>query len=239
MTSSGEDAAPAVRARDVVRRYRGGQCIGPVSVTIPAGTCFGLVGANGAGKTTLLRMLLGLDRPSAGEIELFGRPVLPDSPPHRTSGMIEEPRFFGWLDARENLRSVFAGRDELLEQIDSVLELVGLGHARSKPVRAYSQGMRQRLGLARVLGAQPDLLVLDEPTNGLDPKGIRWLRNLLLELVADGRTVLLSSHLLHEVQAVSGAFLMMEQGQVVANGEVADIRSVSSLEELYFSAISG
>lgn len=222
---------------DVVRQYPGGPTVGPVTFSIESGSCFGLVGANGAGKTTLMRCLLGLDTPTSGSIELFGHPVKTNEPPLRTSGMIEEPKYFGWLSARDNLRAVFEGRGRAVALIDDVLAEVGLAEAGKRPVRGFSQGMRQRLGLARVLAAEPSLLVLDEPTNGLDPGGIRWLRGFIRSLVADGRTILLSSHLLHEVQACADAFMMMDQGHVVASGSVADISQFSSLEDLYFDAI--
>ncbi|MFT4009947.1 MAG: ATP-binding cassette domain-containing protein [Nocardioidaceae bacterium] len=235
--TEGESTEPVASLIDVERRYRGGPVVGPVSFSIMPGSCFGLVGANGAGKTTLMKCLLGLDTPTSGTIKLFGQPVTPYAPLQETSGMVEEPKFFGWLSARDNLRAVFEGRADCTALIDDVLHRVGLSNAGKRPVRGFSQGMRQRLGLARVLAAEPSLLVLDEPTNGLDPRGIRWLRELIRSLTTDGRTVLLSSHLLHEVQACADEFLMMDQGQCVASGSVADISRFGSLEDLYFDAI--
>jgi ABC-2 type transport system ATP-binding protein len=152
--------------------------------------------------------------------------------------MIEEPTFFGWLSAEDNLRAVFAGRAGAMARIDGVLAEVGLADAGRRPVGGFSQGMRQRLGLARVLAAEPSLLVLDEPTNGLDPSGIRWLRGLIRSLVSDGRSVLLSSHLLHEVHACADDFLMIDQGRAVASGRVDEISQFGSLEDLYFDAIA-
>lgn len=228
----------AVRFDAVVKTYRGETSIGPVSFAIEAGSCFGLVGANGAGKSTLMRCLLGLDSPTSGTIELFGEPVRPSEPPRQTSGLIEEPKFFDWLGARENMYAVFGRQREASSIIEQVLNEVGLGQVGKRPVRAFSQGMRQRLGLARVLAAQPDLLVLDEPTNGLDPEGIRWLRKLIRDLVSSGKTVLLSSHLLHEIQAVADAFLMIDQGTVIASGSVPEISNYASLEDLYFGSIA-
>lgn len=224
----------AAEFENVVRRFPEGRQVGPVSFRVPEGTCCGLLGANGAGKTTLMRLLLGLDRPSEGSTYLFGDEVRVGRPPHNASGMIEEPRFFEWLSAYDNLRSCFSAETATPARVRAALGRVGLRGAERQPVRGFSQGMRQRLGLARVLLPEPKLLVLDEPTNGLDPSGIRWLRRLMHELVREGRTVLVSSHMLHEVQIVADMFVMIDQGRVVASGDAADTASFGSLEDLYF-----
>ncbi|MCW2794241.1 MAG: transporter related protein [Nocardioides sp.] len=234
------DANPvALQMEEVTKVYSNGQTIGPVSMTVRSGSCFGLIGANGAGKSTLMRVVLGLTGSTEGSVLLFTDLVVPGVPSPRASGMIEEPQFFRWMNATENLRAVFAGRREVYDQIPAVLDEVGLGEVGGRPVRAFSQGMRQRLGLARVLLADPDLLVLDEPTNGLDPLGIRWLRGLIRRLVDDGKSVLLSSHLLHEVQQVADDYLMIDRGSAVAHGRVRDIEHFSGLEDLYLSKIAG
>lgn len=220
---------------DVTKRYRAGRQIGPVDLAIPAGTCFALVGANGAGKTTVMRLMLGLDLCTSGSVQLFGEPIQPGRPSGRSSGMIEEPRFFNWLDATANLRAVFPRCPAAT--LSRVLVEVGLVDAGDKPVGKFSQGMRQRLGIARVLVAEPEVMVLDEPTNGLDPHGIRWFRGLVERLVTDGKTVVVSSHMLHEVQRMATHYLMLDQGRPVASGLVAEIQSYPSLEDLYLAVV--
>lgn len=221
----------------VSRQFRNGHQVGPITFSVRPGTCFALLGSNGAGKSTLMRIILGLDEPSSGEVRLFGNPREPYVPTPRVSGMIEEPKFFDWLSAQENLRAAF-GRDRFDAVLaEDVLRQVGLTHAGDRRVRAFSQGMRQRLGIARVLLAEPDLFVLDEPTNGLDPHGIRWLRELIRGLAGEGKAVLLSSHLLHEVQQVADEFLMIEDGRPVASGTVSDIYGYQGLEDLYLSVV--
>lgn len=224
----------AAKFEDVVRRFAVNRQVGPISFDVPEGVCCGLLGANGAGKTTLMRMLLGIDRPTGGSVELFGEPIRVGRPPIDTSGMIEEPRFFEWLSASDNLRACFDSATASPSRISSVLRRVGLDAVGRQPVRGFSQGMRQRLGLARVLLSDPRFLVLDEPTNGLDPSGIRWLRSLIRELVDEGRTVLVSSHMLHEVQLVADMFIMIDQGRVVASGRATETSSFGNLEDLYF-----
>jgi ABC-2 type transport system ATP-binding protein len=152
--------------------------------------------------------------------------------------MIEEPPFFGWLDGAENLRAAFPGCPIPERRIVEVLREVGLDSAGRKRVRQYSQGMRQRLGLARVLLADPMLVVLDEPTNGLDPLGIRWLRDLIARMVEEGRSVLLSSHMLHEVQSSCSEFIMLDRGTVVAQGPMELTAGHASLEEFYLSHVT-
>jgi ABC-2 type transport system ATP-binding protein len=221
-----------------VRTYDDANTVGPISFVVEPGTCFGLVGANGAGKTTLLRSIVGLDEPTSGAIAIDGRPVARGQVNPGVSGMIEEPPFFGWLDGAANLRAAFPGRPISEERIAGVLREVGLDSAGRKPVRQYSQGMRQRLGLARVLLADPMLVVLDEPTNGLDPLGIRWLRDLIARMVEEGRSVLLSSHMLHEVQSLCSEFAMLDRGTVVAQGPMDLTSGHASLEEFYLSNLT-
>lgn len=219
------------------RRY-GQVVVGPIDLVVPSGCAFGLVGSNGAGKTTLLRLVTGLLEPSSGLVEVWDRPVIPGVRPADLGAIIEEPAFYPWLSAHENLTMAAAGRAHWEKRIPEVLELVGLaarGHAR---VAELSQGMRQRLGLARVLLGDPRLLILDEPTNGLDPQGIRWMRERLRALVDQGKTVLLSSHLLGEVQLICDAIAVIAAGKLLASGTVDEIApSSTSLEELYFQLI--
>lgn len=231
--------AVALRLTEVIRSYGPNATIGPVSLTVGAGTCFGLIGANGAGKTTVMRMAAGLERPDDGHLQVLGAPVAVGTLPVGISGMIEEPRFYLWLSARQNLEA-FCGNDEVRrDQIQAVLARVGLDATSAQRVKSFSQGMRQRLGIARVLLCDTEVVIFDEPTNGLDPVGIRWFREMLGELVAMGRTVLLSSHLLHEVQAACSHYLMLSQGQTVSAGAVADLEGYASLEDMYFAVIQG
>lgn len=230
-----ESGGPALELDDVVHRFKSGLQIGPVSLNLQVGECLGLMGPNGAGKTTLMRVLLGLEPLTEGRARLFGQDVRYGEPPLRASGMLEEPRFFGWLNAGDNLRAAVPGRRLQRDRVTELLVLVGLESVGNRPVARFSQGMRQRLALARVLLVEPDLVVLDEPTNGLDPAGIMWLRGLIRELKVEGRSVLLSSHLLHEVQQVADLYVMIDRGRAIASGNVSDLTHVSSLEDLYFS----
>jgi ABC-2 type transport system ATP-binding protein len=197
-----------------------------IDLEVPRGTVFGFLGANGAGKTTLIRLLLGLARPTSGEIRVLGH-AFPEAGADalaRVGAIIEEPRFHGHLSGRENL-SVFAAArgPEAHERIDGALARVGLSARADDRVKTYSLGMRQRLGVARSLLADPELLILDEPMNGLDPAGILEFRNLMRALVAEGRTVLLSSHLLDEVEKTADVAAIVDQGRIVAQGSIDEL----------------
>jgi ABC-2 type transport system ATP-binding protein len=184
------------------------------------------LGPNGAGKTTLIRMLLGLTGTTAGTMSLLGRP-LPDERRlalASVGAIVEEPRFHGHLTGRENLRIVAAAREpEAHERIDGALARAGLAERADERVKRYSQGMRQRLGVARALLADPELLILDEPTNGLDPAGIHEFRAMIRGFVAEGRTVLLSSHLLDEVERICDQVAIVDRGRVVSQGTIAEL----------------
>ncbi|MFV0463687.1 MAG: ABC transporter ATP-binding protein [Nostocoides sp.] len=212
--------------------------LGPVDIEVARGACLGLVGANGSGKTTLLRCILASVRPDQGHIAWASGAVRPYTPTPRVAGLVEEPRLFNRLTALENLRSVFVTQRLAKTVCQEVLERVGLDEVGNKPVGEFSQGMRQRLGIARVLLADAGLIILDEPTNGLDPLGIRWLSTLILELRSEGRTIIVSSHLLHEVQQVATNYALLNRGQMLAAGLMADISAVTNLEDLYFSVVS-
>jgi ABC-2 type transport system ATP-binding protein len=197
-----------------------------VDLRIPRGSAFGYLGPNGAGKTTLIRMLLGLTKPTAGTIRLLGRPIPQQRGQAlaRIGAIVEEPKFHPFLTGRENLRIVAAARErESHARIAGVLERVGLAHRADDRVKTYSQGMRQRLGVARGLLADPELLILDEPTNGLDPAGIEEFRGLVRELVDEGRTVVLSSHLLGEVERICDAIAIVDRGRVVVQGPISEL----------------
>ena len=186
----------------------------------------GLLGPNGAGKTTVLRMLMGLIRPTAGTIRAFGEPVGPGAPVlARIGAFVEGPGFLPHLSGLDNLRLYWAatGRPDDEAHLDDALEIAGLGASVLRRVGTYSQGMRQRLAIAQAMLGLPELLVLDEPTNGLDPPQIHAMREVLQRYAAAGRTVLVSSHLLAEVEQTCSHVVVMHQGTVVANGTVDDI----------------
>lgn len=202
------------------------------SISVHAGEVVALVGPNGAGKTTLLKTILGLARPSAGSVRLFGL----DGPPGptiltRVGAMIEEPAFYPWLSGPVNLRVLSAGGPPLpQERYEATLERVNLARVGPRPVKAYSQGMRQRLGLALALLREPRLLLLDEPANGLDPEGIAALRRLLLELKDEGVGILLASHLLDEVARTADRVVLMQAGRIVDERRGDQVRTGETLE---------
>ncbi|WP_028927435.1 alpha/beta fold hydrolase [Pseudonocardia acaciae] len=220
------------------KSYPGGvTAVNGVSFTARPNQVLGLLGPNGAGKTTVLRMLMGLIHPSAersasgtsistGEIRVFGHPVGPGAPVlSRIGSFVEGPGFLPHLSGADNLRLYWAatGRPAADAHVEEALEIAGLGNAVHRRVRTYSQGMRQRLAIAQAMLGLPDLLVLDEPTNGLDPPQIHAMREVLRNYARDGRTVLISSHLLAEVEQTCDHVVVMHRGTVVADGTVADI----------------
>jgi ABC-2 type transport system ATP-binding protein len=197
-----------------------------LSFDVERGQVYGLLGPNGAGKTTTLRVLMGLERPSSGVTRLFGTTVTPGCPElFRVGAMVEQAAFVPHLSGMRNLRLWWESAGSRMKDadLDGALAIAGLGTAIDRKVRTYSQGMKQRLGFARLLLARPELLVLDEPTNGLDPGEIREIRELIGRLSAHGATVLLSSHHLSEVEQVCSHVLVMNGGRLVASGTVAEL----------------
>src|ERR671937_653715 len=215
-----------VETSGLSKRFGERTVVRDVELRVPRGVAFGYLGPNGAGKTTLIRMLLGLTPATSGSMRLLGLPV-PERRSEalvRVGAIVEEPRFHGYLTGRENLEIVAAARGhDAARQIDGALERVGLGRRADDRVKTYSLGMRQRLGIARILLADPELLILDEPMNGLDPAGIEETRILIRSLVAEGRTVVLSSHLLDEVEKTVDALAIVDQGRIVVQGSIADL----------------
>jgi ABC-2 type transport system ATP-binding protein len=220
-------APAAIVTRGLTKRFGDRVAIDHVDLEVPAGCAFGFLGPNGAGKTTMIRMLLGLTPASAGHASLLGLPV-PQRRAEalaRVGALVEEPRFHTHLSGRENLRMVAAVRGAAAYgRIEPALERVGLAGRADERVSRYSLGMRQRLGVARCLLADPQLLILDEPTNGLDPAGIQEFRGMIRSFVHDeGRTVFLSSHLLDEVERVCDVVAIVDQGRVIAQGPIAEL----------------
>ena len=223
--------AYAVETSGLVKRFGDRTAVDEVDLRVPAGTAFGYLGPNGAGKTTLIRMLLGLTRPDSGSMRLLGHPVPAERSLalRRVGAMAEEPRFLDHLTGRENLRINAAARDPAaVGRIEDALERVGLTGRAGERVARYSTGMRQRLGVARCLLADPRLLILDEPTNGLDPAGIVEFRGMIRALVAEGRTVMLSSHLLDEVEKICDIAAIVDRGRIIAQGPVAELSAAGA-----------
>ncbi|MBA2517027.1 MAG: ABC transporter ATP-binding protein [Solirubrobacterales bacterium] len=222
--------APVVKARGLVKRYGDLAAVDNVDLTVPAGDVYGLLGPNGAGKTTFMRMLFGLIRPDAGRIELFGRPQLTERVDalHDVAGFVETPRFYPYLSGRANLQALATlDRRDAADRIPEVLEEVDLTDRAGSKVREYSYGMVQRLGVAAALMRSPRLLVLDEPTNGLDPAGIRDMRALVARLAGTGITILLSSHNMLEVEQTCRHVAIMRQGRVAFDGPISDLRALA------------
>ncbi len=224
------DAAPVV-ARGLVKRYGDIVAVAGVDLTVEPGDVFGYLGPNGAGKTTSLRMLLGLIRPTAGSAKLFGRDPIIDGAKalEGVAGFVEGPRFYPYLSGRRNLQ-LLADYDEpsSRSRIEEVLETVELRDRAKDRVGGYSHGMRQRLGIASSLLRQPRLLLLDEPATGLDPAGMRDMRDLIRRLAGDGITILLSSHLLYEVEELCNRVAIIRQGSIVYEGMLDDLLATAT-----------
>ncbi|MEU0210692.1 ABC transporter ATP-binding protein [Streptomyces canus] len=220
-----------IRTHALTKRYRGGQlAVDGLDLTVPAGSVFGFLGPNGSGKTTTIRMLMGLIEPTSGSARVLGHPMPRASRtvlPH-VGALIEGPALYGFLSGRDNLIRYDAA-DPTADprtrgtRVAAALDRVGLAAAAGKKAKAYSLGMKQRLGLAAALLQPRRLLVLDEPTNGLDPQGMREIRSLVRELASDGTTVFLSSHLLDEIEQVCTHAAVMAQGRLITQGSVSDL----------------
>ncbi|WP_018568295.1 ABC transporter ATP-binding protein [Streptomyces sp. PsTaAH-124] len=229
--AGGADDGQVIRTRALTKRYRGGQlAVDGLDLAVPAGSVFGFLGPNGSGKTTTIRMLMGLIEPTSGTAHVLDRPmprsartVLP-----QVGALIEGPALYGFLSGRDNLLRQDAA-DPTADprtrraRVAAALDRVGLTAASGKKARAYSLGMKQRLGLAAALLRPRRLLVLDEPTNGLDPQGMREIRSLVRELASDGTTVFLSSHLLDEIEQVCTHAAVMAHGRLITQGAVAEL----------------
>jgi ABC-type multidrug transport system ATPase subunit len=228
----GTDSDWAVETHALTKRFGDNVAVNGVELLVPRGCAFGYLGPNGAGKTTLIRVLLGLTHADGGTMFVLGHPV----PRHRdralarVGAIVDEPRFHGHLTGRQNLQLLAAAREPAARQrIAPSLERVGILHRADDRVSTYSMGMRQRLGVAACLIGDPELLILDEPMNGLDPAGMQDMREMILSLVAEGRTVVLSSHLLDEVERTCDAVAIVDRGSVVRQGPISELLAGASL----------
>jgi ABC-2 type transport system ATP-binding protein len=219
--------APPVEARGLVKRYGDVVAVDGVDLTVEPGDVYGYLGPNGAGKTTVLRMLLGLITPTAGRVRLFGSDPLVDGARalDGVAGFVEAPRFYPYLSGRKNLELLAAlDGGGAAGRIDEALDVVELTDRQRHKVGGYSHGMRQRLGVAAALLREPRLLLLDEPATGLDPAGMRDMRALVARLALAGTTVLLSSHLLTEVEELCNRVAIVRSGRIVFEGALADLK---------------
>jgi ABC-2 type transport system ATP-binding protein len=222
----------AIETVGLVKAFGDQKAVSGVSLSVPTGSVFGFLGPNGSGKTTTIRLLLGLAEATAGQINLLGHPIpklVGDALP-KVGALVEGPAFYPYMSGRNNLiRMDSADRNSNSEtreaRVDAALERVGLSNAAKKKVHAYSLGMKQRLGLANALLKPRELLILDEPTNGLDPQGTREVRNLIRSLAAEGITIFLSSHLLTEIEQLCSHVAVMRAGEIVAQGSLDEIRA--------------
>ena len=224
----------AIKTSSLTKQFGSQKAVSSIDLSVPKGSVFGFLGPNGSGKTTTIRMILGLAAASKGEIELLGHPI-PKGLEHalpKVGALVEGPAFYPYMSGRNNLiRIDSADRNSTAstrkQRVDSALERVGLTNAAKKKVHAYSLGMKQRLGLANALLKPREILILDEPTNGLDPQGTREVRNLIRSLAAEGITIFVSSHLLSEIEQLCSHLAVMTAGKIVAQGSLAELRNES------------
>ena len=218
--------APALEVRDLTKRFGSFVAVDGLSLTVDRGDVYGFLGPNGSGKSTTIRMVLGLVRPTSGGIRLFGRPAAGVEGRAGVAGFVEAPGLYEYLSARDNLR-LLAAADRRKRgnppPIEGVLETVGLSGRAGDKVKAYSQGMKQRLAIASALLREPEFLILDEPTNGLDPAGMRDIRALVRRLSGEGLTIFLSSHLLSEIEQLCNRVAVVSRGRLVAEGGLREV----------------
>lgn len=216
--------AVAISARDLSKKYDSGFAVSHANFEVPLGTICGFVGPNGAGKTTTIRMLLGLITPTGGTAEVLGESINhPEKYLPRVGAMIEGPAFYPALSGEENLKVLATLGGFPTERVSTLIKTVGLEGRGDSKYKTYSLGMKQRLGIAAALLPEPKVLVLDEPTNGLDPEGIQEIRDLLKKLASQGTTVFVSSHLLSELELISEYIVMLRKGEVVFAGSMQDL----------------
>jgi len=222
-----------IEVNNLQKSFGSFQAVTNINMQVFAGDCYGFLGPNGAGKSTTIRMLTGLIKPSAGTVSVFGLPLHH----HKTNilskvgAIVEKPDFYNYLSAEKNL-VLFAricGCNVPQKRIDELFDVVGLNGRQKDLVKSYSHGMKQRLGIAQVLLNNPQLIILDEPTTGLDPQGIIDIRNLINYLRQQGKTILLSSHILSEIELISNRMIIINKGQTVIEGSVTELLSEKAL----------
>ena len=229
-----------IEARGLVKRYGPTTAVDNLSFDVRPGTVTGFLGPNGAGKSTTMRMILGLDRPDAGVARVNGTSYHDLRWPLREVGaLLEAKAFHPGRSARAHLSALAASNAIPHQRVDDVLEITGMGQAADRRAGKFSLGMAQRLGIAAALLGDPEVLLLDEPVNGLDPEGIRWIRGLLKDLAAHGRTVLISSHLISEVAQTADQLIVIGRGRLLAQTTVAELSARGSLEEAFFQLTEG
>ena len=222
----------AIKTSNLTKRFGDQAAVNEVNLSVPKGSVFGFLGPNGSGKTTTIRMLMGLAEATSGDIELLGQeiPKSIEAALPKVGALVEGPAFYPFMSGRNNLLRIdaadrFSDGSTRAARVDAALERVGLTNAAKKKVHAYSLGMKQRLGLANALLKPREILVLDEPTNGLDPQGTREVRNLIRSLADDGITIFVSSHLLSEIEMLCSHVAVMSAGKIVAQGSIEDLRN--------------
>jgi ABC-2 type transport system ATP-binding protein len=233
-----------IEARGLVKRYGATAAVNDLSFTIRPGMVTGFLGPNGAGKTTTMRLILGLDYPSAGSVTVNGRPYAQlVTPMHEVGAMLDAGAVHGGRTARNQLLGLAKTNGIGRRRVDEVLGLVGLAEVARKRSKGFSLGMRQRLGIAAALLGDPQILMFDEPVNGLDPEGILWIRTLMRSLAAEGRTVFVSSHLMSEMEHTADHLLVIGRGRLLADCGMAEFTtrgsSRVSLEQAYFEPTAG
>ncbi len=228
-TDSDADTDAVVLTQELTKRYGDRLAVDRVSLTVRRGEVYGFLGPNGAGKTTTLRMILGLIRPTSGSAVVLGKEAGTAEVNARIGALVEGPGFYPYLSGRDNLRVMARYRGLPQTTVDQALERVDLGSRGDDRFKSYSLGMKQRLGVASALMGDPDLVVLDEPTNGLDPAGMVDMRRLIVDLARGGQTVLLSSHLLDEVQAICDRVGVINEGVLLQESTVSGLRGGASL----------
>jgi len=219
------DDVPALELEGLTKYFGDFVAVEDLNFVVRQGDVYGFLGPNGSGKSTTIRMILGLVRPTSGEVRIFGQPATGPQERAKMAGFVEAPGFYEYLSARDNLRLLAAAdrRGDKAPPLQQVLETVGLSDRARDRVRTYSQGMKQRLAIAAALLREPEFLVLDEPTNGLDPGGMRDIRALVRQLSGDGLTIFLSTHLLAEVEQLCNRVAVVGRGHLLAEGALAEI----------------
>jgi ABC-2 type transport system ATP-binding protein len=235
------DHGAVVSVRSLTKRFGDLVAVDDMTFSLGPGTITGFLGPNGAGKTTTLRLLLGLAEPTSGEALIFARRYRElDQPSRRVGAVLESNDFHPGRSGRDHLRALALAAEIPSSRVGEVLALVGLDAAARRRVNTYSLGMRQRLGLAAALLGDPELLILDEPANGLDPAGVRWLRDFLRRLAAQGRTVLVASHMLAEAALTVDQVMIVDHGRLIASGRLDEFTERGrTLEDAYLELTGG